>query len=326
MTRIRPIFIRHIFLLPALALLVTALPAAATLTTEANTDPPQNEMLLAYDTSLDQGSYDWSHGTGVAVSFGQTFRLESADGPATLNAITLKIVPRSAIGARVVTLTLGTYSDAFDVTMDQVLATETGVLPANLAVGQVSYVTFDFPDLTLAGGRFYGFLLEFEGGGAVNDAEADVRHLGDDVYPGRAFRVGGAFTDPLPDDLVFFVHCMCDTALRFHEGRFLVEAQWRDFQDGVGPGVGTPMTHDAGYFWFFDADNVEVLVKVLDACVEPFQHFWVFSAGLTNVEVTLTVTDTWAQETRTYVNPLTRPYPPILDAAAFATCDVPPPM
>lgn len=326
MTRTQPVSTHRTFWLLILVLAVLASPATAALTTETSTQPPQSQLFLAYDTTTDEGSYEWSHGTGVAVSVGQTFRLDSGPGPVTLDAITLKIVPRTAIGARVVTLTLGTYSDASDITMNQVLQTDTGILPASLPVGEVAYVTFDFPDLTLEGDRFYGFLLEFAGGGAVNDPEADVRHLGDDVYEGRAFSVGGAFTEPLPDDLVFYLHCMCDTALRLHEGRFLVEAQWRDFQDDEGPGVGTPLTRDSGYFWFFDADNVEVLVKVLDACVDPFQHFWVFSAGLTNVEVTLTVTDTWADETRTYVNPLTRPYAPVLDTAAFATCDAPPPM
>ena len=32
--------------------------------------------------------------------------------------------------------------------------------------------------------------------------------------------------------------------------------------------------------------------------------YWVFAAGLTNVEVTLTVTDLETQEVRTYTNPL----------------------
>lgn len=58
------------------------------------------------------------------------------------------------------------------------------------------------------------------------------------------------------------------------------------------PARATPvqLTGDTGYFWFFNASNVELVVKVLDAC--HFGRFWVFAGGLTNVDVDLTVTDT----------------------------------
>ncbi len=83
------------------------------------------------------------------------------------------------------------------------------------------------------------------------------------------------------------------------------------------------LTPASGYFYFFDPTNVELVVKVLDACFDPYQHFWVFVAGLTNVEVTITVRDVVADEVRTYFNPLTRPFEPILDTTAFDTCAVP---
>ena len=44
-------------------------------------------------------------------------------------------------------------------------------------------------------------------------------------------------------------------------------------------------------FYFFDPANWEMLVKVLDGC-EINNHFWVFAAAATDVEYTLTVTDT----------------------------------
>jgi ribulose-5-phosphate 4-epimerase/fuculose-1-phosphate aldolase len=47
---------------------------------------------------------------------------------------------------------------------------------------------------------------------------------------------------------------------------------------------------------------------------------WVFAAGLTNVEVTLRVVDTFAGSVKTYVNPLGTAYQPIQDTSAFATC------
>ena len=77
---------------------------------------------------------------------------------------------------------------------------------------------------------------------------------------------------------------------------------------------------DTGYFWFFNADNVEVVVKVLDACATAFQSFWVFAAGLTDVEVDLHITDTEADQTNTYFNDLKQRFEPIQDTSAFVTC------
>jgi hypothetical protein len=77
---------------------------------------------------------------------------------------------------------------------------------------------------------------------------------------------------------------------------------------------------DSGLFYFFNADNWEMLIKVLDACQPPFDRFWVFASATTNVEYTITVTDTQEQVVKTYINPLDHPATPIQDTAAFATC------
>jgi hypothetical protein len=76
------------------------------------------------------------------------------------------------------------------------------------------------------------------------------------------------------------------------------------------------ITGDTGYFWFFAPDNAEILLKVLDACAIN-GHFWVFAAGLTDVEVELTVTDTEGGAERVYRNPLGRPYELVRDVQAF---------
>lgn len=114
-----------------------------------------------------------------------------------------------------------------------------------------------------------------------------------------------------------------DSALPLLNGRFQVEALYRTATT-EGSGHAVALTPNSGYFWFFGSSNVEVLVKVLDGC-EPFQRFWFFAAGLTDVEVTLRVTDTWANQTQTYTNPLGRDFAPILDTTAFETCGVPAP-
>lgn len=109
--------------------------------------------------------------------------------------------------------------------------------------------------------------------------------------------------------------------LELANGRFTVEARWKE--PGGDAGFGEPMalTSDTGYFWFFNEENVEVLIKVLDACSFA-DRFWVFAAGLTNVEVELTVVDTLAQVEQTYTNPLGQPFQPTQDTATFATCSV----
>ena len=62
-----------------------------------------------------------------------------------------------------------------------------------------------------------------------------------------------------------------------------------------------------------------MLVKVLNACGLN-QHYWVFSAATTNVEYTLTVTDTQTGDKKTYFNPLGTAAPAVTDTSAFATC------
>ena len=109
--------------------------------------------------------------------------------------------------------------------------------------------------------------------------------------------------------------------LCLQDDRFQVEVDWEDFQGNTGPGQAVQLTPESGYFWFFNPDNIELVVKVLDACdLADFNKFWVFAAGLTNVEVTLVVTDTQTGESRGYSNPLGQAFPPIQDTSAFATC------
>ncbi len=113
-------------------------------------------------------------------------------------------------------------------------------------------------------------------------------------------------------------------SLCLSSGRFLLRIRWRDGQGRSGVGHAVPLTADSGYFWFFRPDNVEVLVKALNACGFPGNpNFWIFAAGLTNVETTLEVTDTHTGEVRFYDNPLGKAFAPLQDTAAFPTCGAP---
>ena len=154
------------------------------------------------------------------------------------------------------------------------------------------------------------------------------------VEPDRSFTVslsaptGGAelgspttATITILDDDVLPPPCTADaTTLCLQGDRFSVTMTWRTPRGSAGLGRAIELTDDTGYFWFFQESNVEVVVKVLDACVERFRRFWVFAGGLTNVEATLVVIDTATGFQRTYANPLGTPFEPIQDVQAFATC------
>ena len=76
---------------------------------------------------------------------------------------------------------------------------------------------------------------------------------------------------------------------------------------------------DSGLAYFFSENNIEVLFKVLNGCAIN-DHYWVFFAATTNVEFTVTVTDTERDMKKTYVNPQGQPANAITDTQAFATC------
>ena len=110
-----------------------------------------------------------------------------------------------------------------------------------------------------------------------------------------------------------------DETLCLGGGRFRVTASWRTPAGASGEARVEPLTEDSGYLWFFDASNVEAIVKVLDGCALN-QRYWVFAAGLTNVEVELRVEDTASGVERVYDNAQGVPFRPIQDTGAFATC------
>jgi len=121
--------------------------------------------------------------------------------------------------------------------------------------------------------------------------------------------------------LVTYTNGTCtpsSTALCLSGGRFRVTADWQS-TTASGSGNAVSLTPDTGYFWFFDQNNIEIVIKVLNACGVN-NAYWVFAAGLTNVSVVLTVTDTKTGFVRTYVNPQNVAFNPVQDTAAFATC------
>lgn len=109
------------------------------------------------------------------------------------------------------------------------------------------------------------------------------------------------------------------SALLLEQDRFEVDVTWQTAAGASGVGMPVALTDDTGYFWFFAASNVEMVIKVLNGCGLG-GRYWVFAGGLTDVETTIKVTDTRTGASNTYVNPQGRAFRPIQDTNAFATC------
>jgi hypothetical protein len=88
------------------------------------------------------------------------------------------------------------------------------------------------------------------------------------------------------------------------DGRFQVEVRFTDPRLGSpldSRAQAIPLTGDTGAFWFFDARNVELMIKILDG--RPHNgHFWIYYGALSDVRYTITVTDTVTQEVKAYEN------------------------
>jgi hypothetical protein len=136
------------------------------------------------------------------------------------------------------------------------------------------------------------------------------------MFTNRPPRVLGIRLDPTsaPTDCTPSATTLC-----LNNNRFRVEATFDTTGGLSGQAQVVKLTNETGYLWFFSSTNVEVVVKVLNACTFN-NRYWVYSAGLTDVHVTITVTDTLTGAVKTYNNPQGRPFPPMLDSSAFATC------
>jgi hypothetical protein len=71
----------------------------------------------------------------------------------------------------------------------------------------------------------------------------------------------------------------------------------------VGPGQAVALAADTtGAFWFFDSANLELMIKVINGQAVN-GHFWVYYGALSDVDYTITVTDTKTGAKKTYHNP-----------------------
>jgi hypothetical protein len=99
--------------------------------------------------------------------------------------------------------------------------------------------------------------------------------------------------------------CVADaTTLCLNGNRFKVTVGWKAPSVGTGSGPGQVApggTDDSGLLWFFDDQNLEMLVKALNGCATN-NRYWVFFAATTNVEYLVTVIDSHTGLAKQYFN------------------------
>ena len=215
-------------------------------------------------------------------------------------------------------------------------ATTSGELaPTDLAAAALSpgsiRLTWRDNALTEGGYAIEGALGEASGAGdgftlfatvAPDSEEAVVSGLDSGtIYRFRVRAVSGLGESSYSGEAIATSACLAGAdALCLNGGRFQVKVDWRDFTGNTGVARVVPFgADDSGLLWFFAEDNWEMLVKVLDGCGFN-DRFWVFAAATTDVEYTLTVTDTLGNTTSSYGNALGNPSAAITDTGAFDTC------
>ncbi len=112
--------------------------------------------------------------------------------------------------------------------------------------------------------------------------------------------------------------CVADEETRcLQDSRFAVVVGWWTGDGESGPAtVVQAGTNDSGLFTFFNRENWEILIKVLDGCALN-GHMWVYGASTTDLGYRVRVTDTLTGAAREYRNEPGLPAPAITDAKAF---------
>lgn len=89
-----------------------------------------------------------------------------------------------------------------------------------------------------------------------------------------------------------------DTVMCLQDGRYEATIEWMTAAGESGQAkVARPRTTDSGLFYFYDRNNWEVLLKVLEGC-DINGHHWVYAASASDIGMTLVVRDTTLPDTR----------------------------
>lgn len=99
-------------------------------------------------------------------------------------------------------------------------------------------------------------------------------------------RVGGC----VPSSCVPDANTLCLAGGSGTPNRFRVRVVWTDFENNTGPGVALSYTADSGFFYFFNSQILELLVKIVNGC--GFNNaYWFYYGSTSNVGLVYTVED-----------------------------------
>jgi predicted esterase len=236
-------------------------------------------------------------------------------GMAPVDPVRVSIAGHSAGGAYAYLLAYGTvsrYSAVFSLSAPFYPVSSVAD-PAYKAPIHMYYGT---TDLNYTDGAYAALQQQWTTLGVAWETDIEARFGHDDWPPqsmleGFQFLVGKTYPG-----------CAADaTHVCLQQARYRVGLTWKDSsgRTGVGSPVPAAVSSDSAVLWFFDPNNWEMLVKVLDGCGLN-QRVWVFAAATTNVEYNLTVTDTITGKVKSYQNPGGQSAAIITDVDAFATC------
>lgn len=102
--------------------------------------------------------------------------------------------------------------------------------------------------------------------------------------PAGTWTLAAVIDEEAPFEKTLEVDPAATPKLDLQKGEFQVQVEWST-PDGAlkGNGHAVPLSNESGVFWFFDAANPEILVKILDG--RPVNgHWWVFISSNTSLE------------------------------------------
>jgi len=277
-----------------------------------NLSPPAEGTGCLVAAPKSSSAIGWGFGNDEQIVAATT---AAVAGLAPVDPVRVSIAGHSAGGAYAYLLGYGTvsrYSAVFSLSAPFYPVSSVAD-PAYKAPIHMYYGTTD-PNYT--DGAYAALQQQWSALGVAWESDVEAR-FGHDDWPPQSMLAGFQFLVGKT-----YPACAADaTHVCLQQARYRVALAWKDSggRTGVGSPVPGAVSPDSAVLWFFDPSNWEMLVKVLDGCGLN-QRIWVFVAATTNVEYTLTVTDTITGKVKTYQNPGGQAAAAITDVDAFATC------
>jgi hypothetical protein len=258
-------------------------------------------------------TYRWQYRSGSSwLSLFDGNRGGRVSGAATHRLALADVVTSDQTSYRCLVANEGgtTASSAASLTVSEAIASPTATtgLSQWVTEGETAHLTVSaqgVDPLVYRWQKWIGSWIDLADGGRVSGAAtsvlaiADARSADGGSYRCRVSNAGGTTfseavdltVDPLPVGT-----CQeSSTTLCFQANRFAVTATVNG-----GAAWSMPFSQEGGFFWMFEPQTVEVVIKILDG-TSANGYFWVFHGSLTDLAYTVTVTDTISGATKTYL-------------------------